>query len=331
MQRDLLTSLEHLPGVTAAGFSNFLPASNATIRYQMRLQDVARDETASRSEQLTVGERSVTSAYFNALGARMAAGTSCPDIAAVDMNTPKAIVNRRFADTFAGGKNVVGKYLRWVDQAMAPIEVVGMVNDIREDNLRTAAVPYVYLCIAGGNWPDPEYVVRTSGDARAIIPAIRSAVHAVDPSRAVFGIMPLADNVDATLGQTRLQTRMVAAFGVVAVALAVVGLYGLVALAVATRRREIGIRLALGAEPRRVVRELATRVAWLVAGGTLAGIAMTVIAQRQLRAVVFGVAPLDPLTIGTAVLSLIVASAIATLVPALRAAAIDPVGAIRDS
>jgi ABC-type antimicrobial peptide transport system permease subunit len=189
----------------------------------------------------------------------------------------------------------------------------------------------VYLCIAGGNWPDPEYVVRTSGDARAIIPAIRSAVHAVDPSRAVFGIMPLADNVDATLGQTRLQTRMVAAFGVVAVALAVVGLYGLVALAVATRRREIGIRLALGAEPRRVVRELATRVAWLVAGGTLAGIAMTVIAQRQLRAVVFGVAPLDPLTIGTAVLSLIVASAIATLVPALRAAAIDPVGAIRDS
>jgi ABC-type antimicrobial peptide transport system permease subunit len=191
-------------------------------------------------------------------------------------------------------------------------------------------VPYVYVCLGPGDWPDPEYVVRTAGDPRALIGAIRATVRQLEPTRAVFGLMTLDDNLDATLDQTRLQTGLISAFGLAAVVLAVIGLYGLVALAVTTRRREIGIRIALGAEPRRVIFELATRVAWLLAAGAAGGLLMTVLAQRQLRAMVFGVAPLDPTTLASAVLGIAVAAGIATLVPAWRAARIDPVGAMRE-
>lgn len=110
-----------------------------------------------------------------------------------------------------------------------------------------------------------------------------------------------------------------------------IGLYGLVALAVTTRRREIGIRIALGAEPGRVVRELATRVGSLLVVGAAAGMVVTVLAQRELEALVVGVAPLDPLTLGAAVLALAVAAAVAAFVPASRAATIDPAQAMRNA
>jgi predicted lysophospholipase L1 biosynthesis ABC-type transport system permease subunit len=244
---------------------------------------------------------------------------------------PKAIVNRRFVTTYGNEQNVIGRYVQIVQNGSgAPMEIVGVVDDIREDNLRTAAVPYLYACLGPGDWPDPEYVVRTAGDPRALFPAIRAAIHSVRRSRAVFGVTTVDDNLDASLGQTRLQTYMISGFGFVAVALAVVGLYGLVAFAVTSRRREIGIRIALGAEPRRMVWELAMHVAWIVAGGALIGLAMTVIAQHQLRAMVFGVAALDPMTLIASIGGLMLSAGVATLIPAFRAASIDPVGAMRD-
>lgn len=331
MQRDIVAALGAMPGVTAVGFSNFLPASNATIRYRVHLLDLTPGAQATERDLLTVGERSVTDGYFRALGARLVAGATCPPLAHVREGGPTVLVNRRFVDAYARGQNVVGRFLRWSDDRPgAPnTQIVGIVNDIREDNLRTPAVPYVYSCIGLGYWPDPEYVVRTGGDSRAIIASIRAVVHGIDPTRAVFGLMTLDDDVDASLGQTRLQTTILSAFGLAAVALAMIGLYGLVALAVTTRRREIGIRIALGAEPGRVVRELAARVGWLLVSGGGAGVAMTVLAQRELRAMVVGVAPLDPLTLGAAMLALGVAAGVAALVPASRAARIDPVDAIR--
>jgi predicted permease len=330
MQEQLVSALASVPGVTAVGFTNFLPASNATIRYQVQLDGAVNAGSADRA-QLAVGERSITQDYFKALGARVVSGTSCPALSSIRSETPKALVNRRFVAAYANGANVVGRHLSYVQGPPSPpMEIIGVVDDVREDNLRTAAVPYLYACISAGGWPDPEYVLRTAGDPRIVLASIRSVVHGIDPSRAVFGDKTLEQTLSATLGDTRLQTQMIAAFGLAAVALAVVGLYGLVALAVTTRRREIGIRIALGAEPGRVVRELAAHVGWLIVAGTAAGLVLTVIAQRQLGAVVFGVAPLDPATIALAVLGLAVAAAVAAILPASRAAKIDPMGAMRD-
>ena len=332
MQQEFLSTLGNIPGVTAAGFSNFLPASSATIRYQVRLQNDGSSGASSNTEQLTVGQRSVTNGYFKALGARVSAGGTCPDLPSVHGGPPKALVNRRFVTTYAEGQAVVGRYASWAQGPSGrPMQIVGVVEDIREDNLRTAAVPYLYVCLGPGDWPDPEYVVRTTGDPRTLLPAIRTMVHQVAPTRAVFALMPLEQNLGATIGQTRLQTELLSAFGFAAVALAAIGLYGLVALAVTSRRREIGIRIALGADPQRVVWELATRVGWLVVVGAAGGLLFTVIAQRQLRAVVFGVAPLDPATLVGAVAVLGMTASVATLVPAWRAAKIDPVGAMRES
>ena len=332
MQRDLLAELGSLPGVTAVGFANFLPASNATLRYRVRLQPLTPAVSPTDASLLTIGERSVTSGYFAALGGRVIAGATCPDFSVVPNVGPKVLVNRRFVAEYAGNARVVGRLLRWEqDRASAPnTEIVGVVDDIREDNLRAAAVPYVYTCLGPGYWPDPEYVVRTAGDPRALEGAIRAAVRRIDRTRAVFGLATLEDDVDATLGQTRLQTGLITAFGATAVALSMIGLYGLVALGVAARRREIGIRIALGAAPRRVVLELATRVGWLLAAGAAAGLALTIVAQRELRAVVFGVAPLDPATLAGAVLVLGIVAGVATAAPAWRAARIDPVVALRE-
>src|SRR6185503_3644990 len=274
MQLELLNAFRNIPGVTNAGFANFLPASNATIRYQVDLGAGAASDRANGRDHLTVGERSITDGYLPALGAHMAAGTTCPNLAVVQANAPKVLVNRRFVQEYAGGRNVVGQLMHWTTDrpTMPASEIVGVVDDVREDNLRTPAVPYVYSCIVAGGWPDPEYVVRTNGNPRALLAAIRGAVHDVAPARAVFGLMTLQDDLDDTLDQTRLQTTVIAAFGLAAVALAVIGLYGLVALAVATRRREIGIRIALGASPRRVVGEVAAHVGWLLAGGAVVGL-----------------------------------------------------------
>ncbi|HKO17014.1 MAG TPA: FtsX-like permease family protein, partial [Gemmatimonadaceae bacterium] len=332
MQLALVSALARIPGVTAVGFANFLPASNATIRYQVDLEGAAPSLQGNGRDHLTVGERSITGGYLQALGARMVAGTTCPDLDVMRNTGPKALVNRQFVAEYAGGQNVVGHLLRWTQEGPggSASEIVGVVDDIREDNLRAAAVPYVYVCITPGYWPDPEYAVRSRGNPRALLGAVRALVHDVAPTRALFGLMTLQDDLDETLGQTRLQTAVIAAFGVAAVGLAVIGLYGLVALAVTTRRREIGIRIALGAEPRRVVWEVVARVAWLLAGGAAVGLLLTLAAQRELRTLVFGVAALDPATLAVAVLVLGIAASIATILPALRAARIDPASAMRD-
>ncbi|HTI62162.1 MAG TPA: ADOP family duplicated permease [Gemmatimonadaceae bacterium] len=332
MQRALLTELATLPGVTSVGFANFLPASNATLRYRVRLPGVTAPGASADADLLTVGARSVTDGYFAALGARLVAGATCPSFAVVPNSGPKVLVNRRFVTAYGGGQGLVGRTLHWEqDRAGAPsTEIVGVVDDVREDNLRTAAVPYVYSCLGPGNWPDPEYVVRSAGDPRVLIGGVREAVRRVDPTRAVFGLTTLEDVVNASLGETRLQTSLITAFGLSAAALAVVGLYALLALAVATRRREIGIRMALGAAPRRVMLDLAARVAWLLASGVVSGLLITILVQRELRALVVGVAPLDPSTLATAVLGIGVAAAAATALPAWRAARIDPVKEMRN-
>ena len=181
-----------------------------------------------------------------------------------------------------------------------------------------------------GGWPDPEYVVRAQGDPRGLAQAIRSAVHDVDSGRAIFGMKSLQEELDNSLDETRLQTGMISAFGIGAVCLAAIGLYGLVTLAVASRTKEIGIRLALGANPAKILREVVARVAILLLFGTIAGVVLMLIAQRELRSIIFGVSPLDLLTLGGMLAIMLTAAAVATIVPARRAAKTDPLIAMRD-
>jgi ABC-type antimicrobial peptide transport system permease subunit len=162
-----------------------------------------------------------------------------------------------------------------------------------------------------------------------LLNAIRPLVHQIDPARAVFGVKMLQSVFAESLDQPRLNTRMLALFAMAALALASVGLYSLVTLIVTRRTREIGIRITLGAEPRQIMGQVIAGVARLVGAGIATGLVLTFMAERVLRAVSFGVSPVDALTLAAAVLLLAGVSGVATFAPALRAARIDPLEAIR--
>ena len=271
MQKAILAQLASTPGVEAAGDTNFLPTTGATLRYQVTLEGLAG---ASDSGHITIGERSISRGYLSALGTPLLAGQDCPDLAPVSNDPqkandpPKALVNRRFAETYGNGQNLVGRHLRWVEQPLGPpIEIVGIAGNAREDTLDVAPAPYVYVCMVPGGWPDPEYVVRTHGDARAFMHQIRPIVHNIDASRAVFDLRSVQDVVNASLETPGLNTRMLTGFALAALLLASVGLYGLVSLAVAARTREIGVRMALGAGAAQIAGHVVRGVSRLLAIG----------------------------------------------------------------
>jgi len=331
MQEALLDQLERTPGVESAGFANFLPVSGATLRYQVGLVETARtDETG----KITTGERSITRGYLKALGAPILAGTDCPDLRTLLHTPPKALVNRRFAELFAKGRNLVGQHIRFLQDLVTPdnqgIEIVGVAGDLREDAFNVSPAPYVYGCIAPGGWPDPEYVVRAQGRLGALEQAIRPIVHQIDPMRAVFGVKTVPEVLNESLDEPRLKSRVVTVFALAAMLLASVGLYSLVTLVVAARTREIGVRMTLGAEPRQIVGQLVTDVARLLAIGAAAGLLFTWMAGRLLGSLLFGVNSMDSVTLVGVVATLFLIAAVATLVPARRAAHIDPLAAIRE-
>ncbi len=331
MQIGILSAFERFPGVEAAGMTNFLPATGATLNYQIVLEGLAQTDEHGT---YTVGERTVSSSYLQALKVPLLAGSWCPAVESlkVDKPTPaKAMVNRRFVELYGKGQNIVGRHYRFAQNLAieAPDEIVGVVGDVREDGLAAAPSPYIYTCQAAGAWPDPEYVVRTKGDPRALMQQVRQIVHGIEPNRAVFGVKLLDTVVDDALEQPRLNTRFVAMFAAAAMLLASVGLYSLISLIVTARTREIGVRIALGAGRSQIMRLVLAGAVQLLAAGVVIGLALTFGAERLIKSVLFGVSPLDALTLTAAVAVLAVVSMLAAFLPARRAASIDPLDAMR--
>jgi predicted permease len=325
LQEQLTARLEQLPHVQSAGMTNFLPATGATLRYQVMVAGLAGPNADG---SMNVGGRMISSGYLRAIRAPLLAGSWCLAPAPGDFNAPRAaMVNRRFIEVHAPNQNLVGRSLRIV-QGGTLYTIAGIIGDLAEDGHAATASPYVYTCDAPGSWPDPEYVARTS-DARALAADLRRIVRELDSTRAVFGLRALQEVLDAALDQPRLDAAMLGFFAGAAVLLAAIGLNSLFMLVVSERGREMAVRLAIGAAPHEIVQLVMFDAGRLLAAGIALGIALTGAAGRVVRGVLFGVSPFEASALATAALTLALVSALAVAAPALRAARIAPIEALR--
>lgn len=324
MQMDLLAALDRIPGVTGSGLVNFLPAPGGSLRYEVSVDGLASQDS---SRLFAVGTRMIGGGYLRALGVPLVAGSWCPSFY-YDFNQPRhAIVNQQFVDRYAAGQNVVGRSLR-VSGTRSSATIVGVVGDVAEDGPQVDRMPFVYTCDSAGSWPDPNYVVRTT-DAAGLIARLRDVVRQIDSSRAVFSIRMLDDVVDTAISEPRRNATLVAGFAAAALLLCAVGLYALFARLVADSRREIGVRLALGARPGQIVRLVLSDASRLLFLGSAAGVVLSVGAYQLLRSVLFGVGPFDAIALAAAALVLCGVSLVAILVPASRASRLMPTEALR--
>jgi putative ABC transport system permease protein len=326
MQERLVAELGRLPGVQAAGMTNFLPATGATLRFEATLEGASGDADTGKT---LVGERTLGGDYIQALRIPVLHGHACPELR-MDFKAPtKALVNQRFVDRFANGTSVIGRHVNF---GRSGSEIIGIVADAKEDGLDAPAYPYVYDCLSAGTWPDPEYVVRTAGDPRAILAAVRQVVRNIAPNRAVFGVQTLEHSMETSLNTPRLSAEVLALFAATALVLAAVGLYSLVMLAITAQTKEIGLRVALGAEPSRIVGGVIYDAAkpvllGLGVGSVLAAVALN---AKPVRSALFGVGVTDAATLLSVVAILALVSLMAAIVPAKRAVGIDPIRALRE-
>lgn len=325
MQERLLDELRRIPGVRAAGYVNFLPMSGARLRSQVAVPGLS---AADGSGALTVGSRTVTAGYLQALSVPLLNGEWCAERRAGTPGVPGAMVNRQFVDRLAGGQNITGRPLTFT-QFRSQFVITGVVGDVLEDGASAPAVPYVYVCSGHGAWPDPEYVVRAEGDPRQLVAAIRGVVRMVDPTRPVFGVKPLPDVIDAALDQPRLNAQLIGSFATAALMLAAFGLHGLLTLVVTERRRELGVRMALGAGPSDLIEYVVAGAGRLVAAGLGAGLLLTIGAGYLMRASLFGVDPYDPRALAWSVAALGVVALAAIVVPARQAARVNAIEAMK--
>jgi putative ABC transport system permease protein len=327
LQERLVADFAHLPGVEAAGFVNFLPATGASLRFDVVLDGSPGETSAGK---LQVGQRGIGGDYLKALRYPLLQGQGCPEFR-TDLKAPaKAIVNQRFVEKYAQGLPVVGRHVGF--GAQANTEIIGVVADVKEDGLEAQSFPFVYSCLAGGAWPDPEYVVRTAADPRRLLAAVRQVVRNAAPNRAVFGAKPLQEVIDVSLDQPRLSAEVLALFAIAALILAAVGLYSLITLTVTGQTREIGLRVALGAEPWSIVRNVVFEALRPVLYGLAAGSILAAIALRAkvVRAMLFEVHVTDGVTIACVIGVLAAVSLLAATGPVRRAVSIDPLRALRE-
>jgi predicted lysophospholipase L1 biosynthesis ABC-type transport system permease subunit len=240
------------------------------------------------------------------------------------------MVNRSFANLYFGGSQAIGRHLVQPGTIYAGKgEIRGIVGDARETGLDREPPPTVYWC-ATGIAPGSFFLVRTHGDPKSMAEVVRRKVHELEPRRSVYDLTPLGDHISDAYAENRLRTILLAFFAITAVSLACVGLYGTLNYLVNLRRREVALRLALGAMRAQVVRQflgLGVRVAVL---GCAAGLLMAAGFARLLSGMLYGVSANDALTVGGVIAIVLVVTAMASLIPAVRAARVEPMRALRE-
>jgi putative ABC transport system permease protein len=266
--------------------------------------------------------------YFRTFGTPLLRGRAFTD--ADRENAPLvAIVSEMAAKRLWPGEDPIGKRIHYLSQdSTAWRTVIGVAGDAHVRALKTV-VPLIYVPWRQMGFWQFEFAMRTRGDISSVLPAMRAAVADVDPQMKLWYVHSTNDLLDAPLSQPRMNALLMSVFGVAALLLAAIGLYGLMASIVRERTRDIGIRMALGAAPERLRRDVLVEALTVSGAGAIVGLVGALGASRVLSAILFEVSPTDPLSLLAACATLLVVVAIAAYGPARRATQIDPASALR--
>jgi predicted permease len=280
-------------------------------------------------ERVEVASIQVSPGYFRTLGVRLLAGR---DFDSTDFRGAAyaAVISENLARHFFPDRNPIGEQIGFRGSSER-MQIVGMVADAKQLDLRSPAQWTVYLSRA--QWPDEGdravFAVRTTVDPVQLIPAARSIILEALPDVRIRHLHPMSELLSITVGKERSLAMLSVAFGALALVLAAVGLYGVMAFQVSARRREIGVRMALGAGRGQVMRMVMRQALALVVIGVAIGVPLALMGARSLRALLYGVTPFDPLPLAISVAVLILVGALASLLPSRSAAGVDPLIAIR--
>jgi predicted permease len=247
------------------------------------------------------------------------------------LGSPKVVlINEEAARRYFPREDPIGKRVAVYQGGFnTGAEVIGIVGDVRFGTIDSAAVPDTYISYGQSRISRMMIFARTAGDPAALAPSIRAAVRELAPQFPVYDVQPMTSRVSTASAQARFSAVLLGLFAAVALALAVMGIYGVMSFAVAQRTREIGIRMALGADRRRVLGLILSEGVLLAGVGVVLGVAGALAATRALRSMLFEVTPTDPWTYGAMVAVLALAALGASLIPARRAAGVDPMIALR--
>jgi putative ABC transport system permease protein len=327
--RDVLQKVEAIPGVKSAGYTTFLPLTNegGTSGFTIEGRPPLQPEQANDATH-----RVISDDYLQTMGVKLISGRFFGRLDGSETR-PVAIINETMANKYWTGENPLGHRFR-LDENAPWITIVGIAQNVRNQGIERAARPEMYFpctqpVASAGYFMPRDLAVRVAGDPLRFVPAVKQAIWSVDHNQPISDIQPMSQLVSDRLATRNMQVQLLGVFALMALLLASLGLYGLLAYKVAQRTREIGIRMALGAQKRQVIRTLLREGLQLVGLGLAGGLICAFLLQRVFRSLLFGVTPTDPFTFLLTAVILLLAGLAACYVPARRAASIDPVEALR--
>jgi len=330
----VLSNVRALPGVVSAGLIDDLPLNGGSH------QPVAIEgrPVQAMSDQPEVDTRTITPGYLSAMRIPVRRGR---DLSAADGPDRPAVVliSESMAKRFWPNEDPIGRHLTMTFYPDKVREIVGIVGDVKQDGMDAAASSAtVYLPAAQlsgsslGEWhPSPmQLAVRTQSQPSSLVSAVTATIHFIDSDQPVTDVITMDDLVDTSLSQRRFSMLLLAAFALLALLLAAVGIYSVLAFAVRRRVREIGIRVALGAEVKDILRLIVTEGMKPALIGLLLGVGGAFALGRVIASFIYGISAYDPLTFAAVAALLAAVALLASIIPAYRAARIEPTRALRE-
>jgi putative ABC transport system permease protein len=324
--QDILRRIEGNPQVIAAG-----AASTSALHGYTWTGDATVEGHSGDDYERELRHNAVTPGYFRAMGTAVVAGRDLNEFDRAGV-APVTLVNDALRQKYFHGANPVGKRIRFGRPTDKDpwVTIVGVVADQKQDGLDQAVLPEAYAPLAQDTQNPLTFAVRTKGDPQALVAFARAQVRAIDKDLAVTDVVTLQDEVHGSVKEQRFRTGLLSGFAAVALLLAAIGIYGVLAYLVTQRSREIGIRMALGAQRGRVLEMVLRQGMQPVLFGALAGVVGAVAVTRFIRGLLFGVEAVDPGTYALTVGALIAVAMCACYIPARRATRVDPMVALRE-